>query len=228
MTITRELIPPIAVFFSLLAFGCSTSPSPSSPAVASCSSPGQATPGPADMHCATAGADGGVLVQAVTLACNAPQPDSGGDDGGGAAQCPYGPTMFGHDGDDDDCKYHVHWTSTPVCEQPGAVTFTVVATRKSDGSALTGARTTTEVFATTLGDPRAATYCDNMSHHGSPSFGAMMETTPGTYVGAVEFDPIPPDAGTPGAWTVRFHFFELCTDLPDAPHGHAAFHVTVP
>jgi hypothetical protein len=136
--------------------------------------------------------------------------------------------MFGQEGDDDDCKYHITWSSTPICEQPGSVTFTLKATRKSDGSALTGACTSTEVFATTPGDQDASTYCDSFSHHASPSFGPMKETDPGTYVGAVAFDKIPADAGAPGAWTVRFHFFEGCTDLPTAPHGHGAFHVTVP
>jgi hypothetical protein len=136
--------------------------------------------------------------------------------------------MFGHDGDDDDCKYHIRWTSSPLCERPGSVTFTVVATRRTDNSPLTGAMTTTEVFATTGGDQDASTYCDNASHHGAPVFGPMTETTPGTYVGKVEFDTIPAGAGTPGAWTIRFHFFEQCTDLPEAPHGHGAFHVTVP
>jgi hypothetical protein len=225
----RLLVAPCAAVLG----ACSSSSSSSDDAgvaVAMCSSPGEATPGPADMHCATAASDGGVLMQQVDLACNAPLPadDAGGDDGGGGAQCGYGPTMYGQEGDDDDCKYRIVWSSTPLCEQPGSVVFTVKATKKTDGSPLTGAGTSTEVFATTPGDQSAPTYCDAFSHHGSPSFGPMKETTPGTYVGTVAFDKIPADAGAPGAWTVRFHFFEGCTDLPNAPHGHGAFHVTVP
>jgi hypothetical protein len=129
--------------------------------------------------------------------------------------------MFGSEGDDDDCKYHIAWSSTPICEQPGAVTFTMKATRKTDGSPLAGAGPSAEVFTTTPGDQGAAAYCDDNSNHGSPSIGKLAEGPPGTYVGPIVFD-------KSGAWTVRFHFFETCTDAPDAPHGHAAFHVTVP
>jgi hypothetical protein len=50
-----------------------------------------------------------------------------------------------------------------------------------------------------------------------------IEFKPGWYeVGPINF----PD---PGMWSVRFHFNENCNDeLPDSPHGHAAFWVTVP
>jgi hypothetical protein len=140
----------------------------------------------------------------------------------GGAQCPYGSTIYGSEGDDDDCKYHVAWSATPICEQPGGVTFTVVTTRKVDGSPLTGAGTIAEVIATTPGDQDAASYCDDMSLHGGPNNGVKLTEGPaGTYVGPIEFD-------RSGAWTVRFHFFENCTDAPDAPHGHVAFHITVP
>ena len=44
----------------------------------------------------------------------------------------------------------------------------------------------------------------------------------GVYSGAVAFD-------APGEWTVRFHIQEQCDDIcDDSPHGHAAFHLTVP
>jgi hypothetical protein len=163
----------------------------------------------------------------VTLACNATAAGDGGgggdagDDGGSATACPYGPTNFGQEADDDDCKYHITWTSTPICEQPGSVMFTVVAAYKTGGP-LKGAGTMTEVFTTTPGDQDAASYCDDESTHLSPNSGVTMtETQPGTYVGPVEFD-------QSGAWTIRFHFFGNCTDAPTAPHGHVAFHLTVP
>ena len=35
--------------------------------------------------------------------------------------------MFNAEGDDDDCKYHIIWTSTPVREN-ASVTFTVTLT----------------------------------------------------------------------------------------------------
>jgi hypothetical protein len=42
------------------------------------------------------------------------------------------------------------------------------------------------------------------------------------YAGPVIFD-------APGDWTLRFHLHEECDDtLDDSPHGHAAFHITVP
>ena len=43
----------------------------------------------------------------------------------------YGSTMYGTEGDDDDCKYHVKWTAASVAMNKD-VTFTVVATTKAD------------------------------------------------------------------------------------------------
>jgi hypothetical protein len=169
-------------------------------------------------------------VNIVTLQCNptATGADGGGgdsgagDDGGAASSCPYGATEFGQESDDDDCKYHVAWTSTPICEKPGAVMFTVVVTNIAGGGPLKGAGTFTEVFTTTPGDQDAAGYCDNLSTRLSPNSGATLtEGPPGTYVGPIVFD-------QRGAWTVRLHFFGNCVDAPTAPHGHAAFHITVP
>src|SRR5579883_813456 len=223
--------------------GGGTSGSPITSA-ATCSSPGQPTPGPADTHCALD--DGGMIVQPTNQAsCTvadagaasgddggaaddaATSADSGGPSGGGADSCPYGPTMYGQESDDDDCKYHVKWTSTPICEQgggpaPAPVIFTVTVTNKVDGTPLTGAATRIEAFATTAGDWDAATYCDTKSTHIDQNnlFDPLHEGPPGTYKGPVYFD-------QPGQWTVRFHFFENCFDvLETSPHGHAAYHVT--
>ncbi len=157
----------------------------------------------------------------VSLACGVVL---AGDDGGGASMCPYGATEYGNEADDDDCKYRVTWAATPICEQPGAVTFTVVATYKAGGAPLTNAGTITETFTTTPGDQDAASYCDDLSTHLAPVLSnknKLTEGPPGTYVGPVAFD-------RPGPWTVRFHFFANCTDAPTAPHGHVAFHVTLP
>jgi hypothetical protein len=178
-----------------------------------CKSPGEATPGPADTHCATR--DGGVMVQSTNqAACN----ESG--DAGGPGACAYAPTMYGHEGDDDDCKYHVVWSSTPICEGAAGMQVTVSATYLGTAMPVTGASIRPEVFTTS---PPNDAGCDDMSSHESPStFTTFTETTPGTYVGRVVFD-------EKGAWTMRFHLFENCYDvLPDSPHGHAAFHVTVP
>jgi hypothetical protein len=185
---------------------------------ATCAYPGEPTPGVADEHCRV---DGGMLMTQSTSqsACCV-----GGDGGVG---CPYADTMFGQEGDDDDCKYHVTWSSSPICEGSGGVEFTVKATvltaDGSIGAPVTGAHIHPEVFTTTRTDAGLEAGCDDMSTHESPStFEVLGEGPPGTYTGRIVFD-------QPGQWTVRFHLFENCLDvLPNSPHGHAAFHITVP
>jgi hypothetical protein len=148
-----------------------------------------------------------VTVQSTSQAsCH---PDAGGIDAGADNGPDYGDTMNGAEGDDDDCKYHVKWTSAPVCESSGGVTFTLTATNKSDGTPLVGAGTVAEIF---LSD----------THPGPNTGVTLTESSPGTYAGPIQFD-------APGKWTVRFHFHGECEDLfPDSPHGHAAFYVNVP
>lgn len=153
---------------------------------------------------------------------------AGGDAGSG---CAYNKTMYGHEGDDDDCKYHVTWTSTPICEGSPGAQFVVTATSKtrfdSAGAPLplTGANPETEVFTTSPGDWDASSYCDDNGGAlgpANPHHDHLIEGPPGTYTGNVAFN-------MPGQWTVRFHFNEECYDtLPDSPHGHAAFHITAP
>ena len=188
---------------------------PPSGAAASCASPGEPTPGPADTHCQ---GDGGLITQTTSKSscCVA-------GDAGGPGVCPYNATMFGMEGDDDDCKYHVSWTSGAICEGASGVEFTVAATSLTLHGPVTGAYIHPEVFTTTPGDESDAAYCDDRSTHESPStFEVLAEGPPGTYSGRIVFD-------QSGAWTVRFHLFESCFDVrPDSPHGHAAFHVTVP
>jgi hypothetical protein len=183
-------------------------------APAACASPGAPTPGIADTHCT--GSDGGAsLVQPTNAASCHPNVAA---DGGGGNACPYGDTMYGAASDDDDCKYHVTWTSSPICEGAEGVTFTAVVTKKSDGSPLVGGNTTAEVFTSSPADAG----CDNQSTHPGPNGGGpMTEGPPGTYTGNIQFD-------RPGLWTLRFHFHQECDDLlPDSPHGHAAYSITV-
>ena len=62
------------------------------------------------------------------------------------------------------------------------------------------------------------------STHPSPNADNLIETPAGSgvYIGKVQFD-------APGEWTIRFHIHEECDDLlDDSPHGHAAFHLTLP
>jgi hypothetical protein len=185
--------------------------------------PGGPVAGPADAHC-------GAKVQPTSAAaCHMPPGAGGGTAGTGGGMAgmgagghsmhgmsgmggmvmSYGPTLPNAEGDDDDCKYHVKWTSTDVYEDTD-VTFTVVGTRKEDGAPLAGA------------DPIAEVYLDDT--HPAPSTAAKAtEGPPGTYsISPIRFD-------APGRWTVRFHFHPECSDMtPDSPHGHAAFYVQVP
>jgi hypothetical protein len=161
--------------------------------------------GAKDAHC-------GSKVQPTSQdACHpdagAPQDDGGADDAGDTPA--YGPTMYNDEADDDDCKYHVKWSADAI-RQGSDVTFTVIATAKSDGKPLTGSPVRAEVYL-------------NDTHPAPNTKQASKETTAGTYsVGPIRFD-------QPGQWTVRFHFFENCVDLLDtSPHGHAAFFVSVP
>jgi hypothetical protein len=149
-------------------------------------------------------------------------PDAGGDDGGAGGGCPWGDTMFGHEGDDDDCKYHVVWLSTPICENTN-VLFTVTLTNLGDQSPVTGipGGIILEPYIPVSLDAS----CDNQGSIVSPSAGQFLVETPagsGVYQGPVMFT-------APGEWTLRFHIHEECADLlPDSPHGHAAFHIDVP
>ncbi len=128
----------------------------------------------------------------------------------GGAGAEYGPTQSGSQGNDDDCKYHVTWESTPVA-QGQDLTFKVTLTTLSDGKPNGSAPIFAEVF---LDDK-----------HGAPDTkqSSRETTTPGTYlVGPVRVDQA-------GQWTVRFHVHGECSDLADdSPHGHAAFFFKVP
>ncbi len=188
-----------------------------------CSTSGGPVSGPPDDHCVAP--DGGGIVQTTTAAgCTAGGDGGGvamgtGDDGGGAAvndgTCgdpAYGPALHGSFGSDDDCKYDVAWTSTPICVgQP--VYFTVLATRRADDSPLTAASPVPDVVL----DCGKAVIDQRLVRSPSP------EVAPGTYVvGPVVF----PESGR---WVFRLHFDEQCLDVEDdSPHGHAAFWVNVP
>jgi len=152
-----------------------------------------------DTHCTLP--DGGMQAQPTNLAsCQV---------GGDAGTIDYGQTMFNAEADDDDCKYHLKFTTSPVYENTD-VGFTVTATKKSDGAPATGANLDAEVYL-------------DSTHPAPNSNQHTTESPPATYtVGPIRFDKA-------GQWTVRFHLFEQCLDtVPDSPHGHAAFFIAVP
>jgi hypothetical protein len=135
----------------------------------------------------------------------------------------YGYTHYGTEGDDDDCKYHVTYQVSPICENNGTY-FIVNAVYQAGstsglippGAPLTGASTYAEICAN---DGHPAPNLDNRPTAGNQQ---VVEGPPGTYtIGPVEFDKA-------GMWTVRFHFNEFCLDgVADSPHGHAAFFLNV-
>lgn len=154
-----------------------------------------------DKHCIDD--DGGMIVGEANICPDAAlDPDAGME-----------PLPGGHEGteaDDDDCKYHVKYSVTCVAKgQP--VTFTVTLTSRDDGSPVTGA------------NPKTLEGFLGTSHilPNSPTPVAS-EVSPGVYtIGPAVFD-------QSGQWTVRFHFFETCTDIDGSKHGHAAFLIDVP
>jgi hypothetical protein len=180
----RALIPCFAA--ALLAFG-----------LVGCSADeGGAAKGPADDHCK------GKKPQPTSLkVCHM---------SGNADPADYGDPMYGDEGDDDDCKYHVTWTSTDIVETVN-VSFTMKVVSLTDGKPVTGSESYMESF---------------IGNHPSPNTNPAMsasEDPKGTYtIGPVLFD-------EKGKWTVRFHIYEQCTDVSDeSPHGHAAFYIDVP
>jgi hypothetical protein len=210
----------------LLSVGCDSSddqPAPSGPV-------GGPVVGPEDAHCA-----GQEAVEVDPATCHAASTDDGTGEGGasgtagdaagaGGSDCnqthdaDYGDTLFNTAGDDDDCKYHVSWTSTPIRLNQD-VTFTVTATDLVAGKPL-------EPLAGQSKAPlsRVETYlpCDP-NWLGPPNFKTeFTQTMPGVFQGGpVRFD-------RAGRWAVRFHFYEDCNDGEHSPHGHIAFFVDVP
>jgi hypothetical protein len=182
--------------------------------------PGGPISGAADAHCGpqvqptsqaacTASGTGGAGgTGAGTGGAGGTGAGTGGAGGGDEDTSDYGATMVGSEGDDDECKYHLKWTSTPIYENED-VTFTLTITSKVDGSPATEANPEAEVFLNEI--------------HPAPEAGEATEGPSGTYtIGPVRFD-------APGKWTVRFHLYDECSELnEDSPHGHAGFYVNVP
>jgi hypothetical protein len=178
----------------VIAAGCGSS----SPPANNDAAVGGPVTGALDSHCA------GLPIVVVNSASCTATPEPGGD-----AEEPA--VLFNAEGNDDDCKYRVSFTSTPVRLNQN-VTFTVTVKSLDPAhldAPVTGADPSIEG---TQGD-----------FHALPNNGTVTAAAvPGTYtIGPVKFD-------ASGAWVTRFHFFEDCADVPESPHGHVAFYLYVP
>lgn len=177
---------------------CSSSEPPENAAV------GGAALGPADSHCGARAQVTSAYACGGQIGTKTLHPQH--TDGGVAV---YLPAMYGTSGADDDCKYDVSWTSTPVRESSDfTVDFTV--TTRADHAPASG------------GSAYVEAYLDD-THPASTRGTTTTETSPGVYrIGPLRFD-------RAGRWTMRLHVFDGCLDeTPDSPHGHASFYVDVP
>jgi hypothetical protein len=219
----------VAILFvaaSLAGPACSgTAAAPDGGGSTGADSPSGVVIGPLDSHCTAS--DGGLTIQPVgacqvidstavpanAASCNVSFDTDGGagpeDSDAGLASSDYGPTMYGSAADDDDCKYFLSWTATPISENADTY-FTVTALRLADMTPASCAGIRPDVSL-------------SISHGAPAPRNPSTEIAPGVYkVGPIRFD-------AAGIWTVRFHFFEECSDArEDSPHGHAAFYVKVP
>jgi hypothetical protein len=187
------------LFFPGFVVSCGSSPAPGAL--------GGPAPGAPDDHCSMNDA---MTKQPVGVCVPEGGGDAGADEDGGAPEEAYPDPLFNSDGYDDDCKYHVSYTSTEI-RRNADVTFTVTITSLSPAAPATGAEPYEEI---TLNDT-----------HVSPSEPTAVETPAGSgiyKIGPVKFD-------RAGQWVVRFHMFGDCSDTPeDSPHAHVAFRIDVP
>jgi len=161
---------------------------------------GGAVSGATDDHCM------GTFVTVDPSQCTV---DAGDNTGGSGDD--FGATMSNSSGNDDDCKYFVSFTVAGGACVGTDNFFTITledATTKAPITGATGIRP--EIFVTSNGTP-----VNTSSSHTTEMSGGQYK------IGPIRFT-------TSGNYTVRFHFFEDCTDSESSPHGHAAFFVNVP
>ncbi|HEY2743704.1 MAG TPA: hypothetical protein VGL86_03745 [Polyangia bacterium] len=159
--------------------------------------------GAMDKHCYD---DGGAEFIAVDPAqCTV----DGGDDSGGPD---FGDTMYNSSGNDDDCKYAVSFTiPSGICDM-GNTFFVVTLKDALTNTGIAGAMDVRpEVFKNDAANTPVSTATSTTTDMGG-----------GVYkIGPVKFP-------SSGSYTIRYHFYENCTDTPTSPHGHAAFFLNVP
>jgi hypothetical protein len=164
--------------------------------------------GAVDDHCA-----GVTPILTTQASCDLP-PDAGPPADPGDGGEPEPEIHFNGESDDDDCKYHVVFSSTPVAKNQ-SVTLNVTATKLAENNApATGANVGLEAFL-----------ADN-DLHPIPNSGYHTTESP---AGSGKYSLTPVKFDESGRWIVRFHFYEGCADrLEDSPHGHVAFYYDVP
>lgn len=155
---------------------------------------------------------GGMIVQPVDMAlCTAEGGASAQQHAEGGAEA-YPPTLYGSEGEDDGCKYHVQLETTCVGVDQD-VTLTLTLNNLATRAPVVGAAPDTPDM-----------YLASNNTHLAPNVGTISkEIAEGVYrIGPVRFD-------RTGDWIVRFHVFETCTEShPGSPHSHVAFYVRVP
>jgi hypothetical protein len=156
--------------------------------------------GPLDRHCYDDGGSNFISVDPTMCTI-----DAGADNGG------FGDTMNNSAGNDDDCKYFVSFTTSGgICKGSGVYFTTSLKDSIMMQPVPHATNVRPEVFNTTTMAPV------------NTSTSMTSETAAGVYkIGPITFP-------SSGGYTVRFHFFENCTDTPSSPHGHAAFFINVP
>jgi hypothetical protein len=141
-----------------------------------------------------------------------------GEDCNATHDAEYGATLYGNEGDDDDCKYHAQWSSTPIrLNQDFTVTLTTSTETTQeplealDDGALPLSRV--EIYQPCQPNRRPP------AQNGHPK---LTEAAPGVFsAGPLRLD-------QSGRWVIRFHLYESCIDGEHSPHGHIAFFVNVP
>ena len=108
----------------------------------------------------------------------------------------YGPTLYNSEADDDDCKYHVKFTATPIRREPERDLHRT-ATTLADGAA--GDRRQRRRRGVPERHPPRA---ELAARRPTRSRGGMYD------VGPIKFD-------AAGRWTVRFHLHEDCQDATE-------------
>jgi hypothetical protein len=159
--------------------------------------------GAQDNHCYDDGGAEFVAVDPAMCTVDAGPPDGGPE---------FGDTMYNSSGNDDDCKYAVSFTIPGgICDM-GNTFFVVTLKDALTGQGIPGASDVhPEVFQNNAANTPVNTSAATTTDMG----GGVYKIGPVKFLSA-------------GSYTIRFHFFENCTDTPTSPHGHAAFYLNVP